>query len=73
MLESKSYYFSNERGAAPYGWCVKLVVCGCNRGLIGCDTKAEAQRWLDWALDEHKNGRYFSDYPILESGIYYAK
>jgi hypothetical protein len=73
MLESRSYYHPDERGNAPYKWCVKLVVCGCNRGLIGCDTKSQAQRWLDRMLDAHKNGTFFSDYPILESGVYYAK
>jgi hypothetical protein len=73
MLESRSYYHPlGERGSEPYKWCVKFVVCGCDRGLIGCGTKAEAQKWLDWALDAHKNGTYFSDYLLLDHGVYYT-
>jgi hypothetical protein len=74
MLESRSYYHPlGERGSAPYKWCAKLVVCGCDRGLIGCSKRADAQKWLDWALKSHQEGTFFSDYPILESGVYYAK
>lgn len=73
MLESRSYYYPmGERGSAPYKWCVKLVVCGCDRGLIGCKTKSQAQKWLDWVLKAHKDGTFFSNYPIIESGIHRA-
>jgi hypothetical protein len=85
MLESRSYYHPHgETGSKPYKWCVKFLVeqkisfgdqtyvNSVDRGIIGFSREWEAKRWLDNALEMHKNGAYFSQNPIIETGVYNA-
>jgi hypothetical protein len=59
MLESRNCYHLDEKGSKPYKWCVKFVVCGCDRGIVGMSSKQSAQEWLDRHLKYHENGRFF--------------
>jgi len=73
MLESRSYYYpAGEKGSAPRKWCVKFVVCGCDRGITGFSHEWEAKRWLTNTLEMHRTGTYFSSYPVIETGVYKA-
>jgi len=64
-IESRSaYHIFGEQGVKPYGWCVKLMIDGCDRGIVGFGQKKDAQNWLKWALNHYKN--------ITEYDVYFA-
>jgi hypothetical protein len=70
MMESKSYYFPNERAALPYGWCAKLIIHGADHGCIGFESKKSAQEWLDNNLNAIKQGRIHQGGTVKEAYVY---
>jgi hypothetical protein len=74
MLESRSYYHPHgETGSKPYKWCVKFIIAGTDHGIIGKESKAKAQIWLDCMMEAVIEGRIFQGFNLGETAVYYAR
>jgi len=76
MMESRGSYSPGEMySPAPYKWCVKLVIGRVDRGIVGMESKAAAEKWLANTLRDIESGRCWQGASVAEAEaeVYYAK